>query len=226
MGNGLPARKKVKVSDDVLDMLRKGIDDENMWQVIEDNYLTYQSVFSSGRFSSEEYINAVKYVSVKLMGAKNVDAYRAVFPERFERIVKQAEKSNCKNPNNYIDGFVSSYNKSLLVTRILEQSLIPSYVLNAPLHQKAINTLAEMVIDPKVKGMARVKACEVLLNYTKPPETIRHQLDLTDSGIDTVANLKDALAGLADTIKRGIDKRVITLKQAAEGEFVEVGDSE
>lgn len=216
-------RKKLPVSDEVMAMLRRGVDDKNLHEVIEENYYTYASILSSGRFSIEDYINAIKYVSIKLMGNSNVTAYRITFPERFARIVEQAKRTK-SSEKSYVDGFVSSYNRSLLVTRILEQSLIPSYVLNAPLHQRAINELAQMIFDNNVKGMARVKACEVLLNYTKPPETIKHQLDLTDSGIDTVSNLKAALTELSETIQRGMDKNVITLKQAAEGEFVQVED--
>lgn len=215
--------KVVEPDDRVRELLRRGVDDENMWDVIEENYVTYLNVLRDGRFSSEEYINAVKYVSFKLMGYNNAESYRRVFPERYKRIVERAKGSKC-SVDEYVGGFVSAYNKGQLVLRILEQSLIPSYVLNAPLHQKAINVLADMVMNPAVKGMAKVKACETLLNYTKPPETIRHELSLSDSGVDVVGKLKEAMDSLAETLDRGLNKDVITLKQVAEGEFVESED--
>ena len=223
MANVAKMEKRVKLTDETRELLRKGIEDENLCEIIEENYLTYVSALRTGKYSSQEYINAVKYVSIKLMGGSNTEAYRAVFPERYEKIKEKAKGANCTQ-DRYVDGFVSMYNRTALVTKLMEQSLVPSYVLNAPLHQKVINELANMVFDAGVKGMARVKACEVLLNYTKMPDVIKHELDLSDTGIDTVANLKEAMASLSETIQRGMDKNVITLKQVAESEFVQEDD--
>lgn len=217
----MPVRKRgINPDEETIELLRRGVDDENMWSVLEENFITYMNVFSSGKYSAEEYINAVKYVSFKLMGYTNNDAYKMVFPERYKRIYEKSKKAKC-SADEYVGGFVAAYNKGQLVTKIMEQSLIPSYILNAPLHQKAINTLAEVISDPHVKSMAKVKACEVLLDYTKPPETIRHELNLSDSGIDVVSKLKEAMDGLADTLDKSLNKDVITLKQVAEGEFVQ-----
>ena len=45
-----------------------------------------------------------------------------------------------------ISSFVTSYNKNKLVNLILEQSMIPSWVLNQDMYQKALNVQCELML--------------------------------------------------------------------------------
>ena len=60
---------------------------------IRDNFITYVDVLQEGKYKLTDYLNAIKYVSFKLMNKTNRDAYRFTFPERFQRM-KEAGKAD------------------------------------------------------------------------------------------------------------------------------------
>ena len=162
----------------------------------------------------EDYIAAVKYISFKLLGYSNIDAYAATFPERYERLVASGQ--------NNIDAYVSMYNKGKLVMQIYEQTMVPTWVLNAPLHQEALNTLADMLHDPSVKGMAKVKACEAILAHTKQPEVVKGELTIGLEQQDTIADLRDVTEKLANTFRATLEHNTKTLKEIAESQIIDV----
>lgn len=45
-----------------------------------------------------------------------------------------------------ISSVVAIYNKGKLVNKIMEQSIVPTWILNQDLHQKAINVLAVILL--------------------------------------------------------------------------------
>ena len=79
-----------------------------------------------------------------------------------------------------ISNYVSAYAKNKLVIAIFEQTLIPSHVINAPMHQDALNTLATIMITSR-SDMARVNAANAILVHTKPPESSKLQIDMNVS---------------------------------------------
>ena len=96
------------------------------------------------------------------------------------------------------------YNKNKLVMQIYEQTIVPTYVLNAPLHQEALNELAKMIKDPSVRGMTKVKACEAILQYTKQPDVVKGELSIDIGQQDTIAELREVTEQLANTFKKSL----------------------
>ena len=74
------------ITDDVVAIINSEPDSE-LRRVFRDNALTYSSVLSTGKHSLAAYINAVKFVSLKLMGDKASTAYSKVFPDRFQNLI-------------------------------------------------------------------------------------------------------------------------------------------
>ena len=163
----------------------------------------------------DEYLNAVKYVSFKLLNYTNRDAYAATFPDRWERMVKEGVEEK------RMDAYVAMYNKSKLVVAIYEQTIVPTYVLNAPLHQEALNVLAKMIKDPSVRGMAKVKACEAILTHTKQPEIVKGELTIGLQENETIAELREVTEQLANTFRASIGKGN-TLQDVAEAQIIDV----
>jgi hypothetical protein len=124
-----------------------------------------------GRFKLSSYINAIKYVSFKLLGDTNINAYIKTFPEKYKRFTDDnvAKKD--------IASYSTAYNKSKLVNLIMEQTLVPIHVLNAPTYQKSINVQAELMMTAKSE-MVRSNAANSLMLHLKPPETTKIQLDI------------------------------------------------
>ena len=209
----VPKAQRTLITEDFVNRLEASMKDSIIAEEFKDNFITYLNVLSKGKYKMEDYISAVKYVSFKLLGYSNINAYAATFPERYERLVKEGQQ---------IDAFVSMYNKNKLVIQIYEQTIVPSYVLNAPLHQQALNTLASMIQDEDVRGMTKVKACEAILAYTKQPEVIKGELTIGIEQSDTINDLREVTEQLAKTYREALANGTKTLKQVAESRIIDI----
>ena len=209
----VPKNQRTLITQEFLDKLEASVNDSLVAEQFKENFVTYLNVLSKGKYKMEDYINAVKYVSFKLLGYSNINAYIATFHERYERLKTEGQTQ--------IEAFVSMYNKNKLVMQIYEQTIVPSYVLNAPMHQQALNTLAAMIIDDDVRGMTKVKACEVILQYTKQPEVVKGELTIGIEQSDTINDLREIVENLADTHKVLLERKGMTLKQIAETNIID-----
>lgn len=178
----LPDKVKKSVSQDLIDQVNKTLSDPDMFENYRDNLLSYTRVMADGRFKISSYIDAVKYVSHKLMGCTNIDAYIKTFPDKYQRFLAQGVS------NKDIASYVTAYNKSKLVNLILEQSLVPSWVLNQDLYQKALNVQAELMVSAQSEKV-RSDAANSLLTHLKMPEAQKVELEIgvkEDSSIDAL----------------------------------------
>ena len=139
----LPDKVKKTINQDLMDSINKTLSDPDMFETYRENLLSYASVMADGRFKMESYVSAVKYVSHKLMGASNIAAYIKTFPDKYQDFINRGIETKD------IASYVTAYNKSKLVNLIMEQTLIPSYVLNQDLYQKALNVQAELMLTAK-----------------------------------------------------------------------------
>lgn len=205
----LPKTMRSNVSEEFVDKLTGSCKDKEIAKAIVDNFITYSNVIKGGGYSLDEYMNAIRFISYKLLDFSVTDAYMATFPDRCEEYRK-------KGRENWIGNYASMYNRTKLVNQIFEQTMIPTYVLNAPLHQEAINTLAEMINDPKVKGMVKVKACEAILNYTKKPDTIKSEININVEHSNVIGELRDVTEQLAATLQKSLKSGERSLKEIAD----------
>ena len=210
----VPKSQRTLITQEFLDKLEASVSDSLVAEQFKENFVTYLNVLSKGKYKMEDYINAVKYVSFKLLGYSNINAYIATFPERYERLKAEGQTQ--------IEAFVSMYNKNKLVMQIYEQTIVPSYVLNAPMHQQALNTLAAMIVDDDVRGMTKVKACEAILQYTKQPDVVKGELTIGIEQSDTINDLREITENLADTYKMMLEKKGMKLKDIAEADIIDV----
>ena len=210
----VPKNQRTLITQEFLDKLKASVSDSLVAEQFKENFVTYLNVLSKGKYKMEDYINAVKYVSFKLLGYSNINAYIATFPERYERLKAEGQTQ--------IEAFVSMYNKNKLVMQIYEQTIVPSYVLNAPMHQQALNTLAAMIIDDDVRGMTKVKACEAILQYTKQPDIVKGELTIGIEQSDTINDLREITENLADTYRMMLEKKGMKLKDVAEANIIDI----
>ena len=210
----VPKNQRTLITQEFLDKLEASVNDSLVAEQFKENFVTYLNVLSKGKYKMEDYINAVKYVSFKLLGYSNINAYTATFPERYERLKAEGQTQ--------IEAFVSMYNKNKLVMQIYEQTIVPSYVLNAPMHQQALNTLAAMIVDDDVRGMTKVKACEAILQYTKQPDVVKGELTIGIEQSDTINDLREITENLADTYRMMLEKKDMKLKDVAEANIIDI----
>ena len=213
----VPSQFKACVSQELIDQINQTLADPDMYETYRDNLLGYAHVMKEGKFKMEDYINAIKYCSHKIMGASNIDAYVKTFPDKY-----QAMLSAGKNAKD-ISSFVTSYNKNKLVNLILEQSMIPSWVLNQDMYQKALNVQCELMMTANSEKV-RSDAANSILTHLKPPEVTKVELDIGLKKDSAMEDLKSTLAELAMKQQQFIGAGVTQVKDLAQQKLVRVID--
>jgi hypothetical protein len=209
----LPDKVKKSVNQELVDQINQTLSDPEEFEAYRDNLLSYTRVMSDGRFKVQEYINAVRYVSHKLMGATNIEAYTKTFPDKYVRFVAQGVQAKD------IASYVTAYNKSKLVNLIFEQTLIPSYVLNQDLYQKALNVQAELMVSARSEKV-RADAANSLLTHLKMPEKTKVELDINVKEDSSISVLRQATMALAQAQLLAIGSGSSTAQEIAHSKVV------
>lgn len=186
----LPANLKSSVTDQLVDHINNVVSDPLIAEQVRDNFISYSHVLKDGKYKMEDYLNAVQYVSYKLMGKSNTDSYCLTFPQRHATLVaKGVSKKD-------MSAYVSAYNKNQLVNKILEQSIIPSWVLNQDKYQEAINVQADLMIKAQSEKV-RCDAANSLLTHLAKPKEQNFQLNIDARESSGMNELRDLLRDIA-----------------------------
>lgn len=167
---------------------------------------------------SIEHISAVKYVSHKLMGATNIEAYSKTFPDKMQRFAAHGVAAKD------IASYVTAYNKSKLVNLIFEQTLIPSYVLNQDLYQKALNVQAELMVSANSEKV-RCDAANSLLAHLKMPETQKVELEIGVKEDSAIAALRATTMELARQQRLMLEAGAMNAQEVAHSRLVIEGEA-
>lgn len=215
----LPKNLKMSLRQEMIDNINNVICNEDIQHNYRDNLLGYTNVLKDGRFQLQDYINAVKYVSYKMMGSSNIVAYAKTFPDRYKRLV------DIGTPQKDIASHITSYSKNKLVNLVLEQTLIPSYILNNDLYQKALNTQAELMMYAKSEKV-RCDAANSLLTQLKMPETRKVDLNIGLKEDSTIEELRQSTLALVAQQRLMIENNLLSAKEIANSKLVIEGECE
>lgn len=212
----VPANLKSSVTQQLVDRINNAVSDPIVAENIRDNFVHYTGVLREGKFKADDYLNAVMYVSFKLMGDSNGQAYAKTFPQRYQDLLARGTSSKD------IAAYVSAYNKGKLVNLVFEQSAVPSWVLNQHIYQEAINTQYDlMTTSPSDK--VRTEAANSLLTHLKRPEAIKAQIDVNLKDTSGMTELKAAMQKMAEQqqelIQNGVTARQIASTPIMDAEF-------
>ena len=209
----LPSKYKRNVNDDLLEHINTILDHPELYDDYRNNFLTYISVIQDGKYKLDDYLNAIKYCTHKLMGESNMDSFVKTFPNRYQSMIAKGYTAK------EMSAHVAMYNKNKLVNTILEQTMIPTWVLNQDMYQKAINVQADLMLNA-MSEKVRSDAANSLLVHLKPPEVKKVELDVGIKQNDEIEALRNITAELAAQQKRMIEAGVITAKQNAETKLI------
>jgi hypothetical protein len=209
----LPDKVKKSVNQELIDSINATLSEPELYEAYRENLLSYTKVMQDGRFKVQEYVNAVKYVSHKLMGCTNIEAYSKTFPEKLIRFNAQGVSSKD------IASYVTAYNKSKLVNLIFEQTLIPSYVLNQDLYQKALNVQADLMVNAASEKV-RTDAANSLLTHLKQPETQKVELNIGVKEDSSISHLRAATLELARQQRLALEAGQVTAQEVAHGRVI------
>jgi hypothetical protein len=215
----LPPSVKKSVNPVLISGINRILGDPQFQENYRDNLLSYTSVMKDGKFKIHQYVDAVRYVSCKLLGSSNIEAYVKSFPDRYQRMVDN------KTSSKDIASYVTAYNKTKLVNLIFEQTLIPFHVLNSDMYQRALNTQAELMRDAKSEKV-RTDAANSILNHLKAPETRKIELDIGLREDKSIDELRATTLELVAQQRKMLEANIINAKGIAESKLLisEEGD--
>lgn len=217
VARALPANLKNAATQTLVDTLNNVATDPEIAEAIRENFLSYTKVLTEGRFKADDYLNAVKFVSFKLMGYNSQESYFRTFPQRHQALVARGA-----TPQE-ISAYVSMYAKNKLVNLILEQTLVPTWVLNQDLHQEGINKLASLMRTARSEFVQAQCATSLVTLLTKPKE-VGPLVNINVNENSGMNELKDTLVKLAqqqqDLIKRGVPTKDIAAQTIVDAQVI------
>lgn len=215
IAKALPPNLKNTATQALADMVNNIVSDPIIAEQVRNNFISYTGVLREGKFKTEDYLNAVTYVSFKLMGMTNQDAYFRTFPARHAALVAKGI------PTKDIAAHVSAYARGKLPNLIMEQSLVPTWVLNQDMHQKALNVQFELMNDTGISPKVRSDAANSLLTHLAKPKEAGPLINFDMRESSGMNELKEAMAKLAEQQQAAINNGMST-KEIADQTIVDV----
>ncbi len=185
----LPKHVASSVSSDMLNKLNSSITDPAFRENYRNNLISYTNVLTMGKFKIDSYLDAVRYVSFRLLQHTVVESYVKTFPDK-------AQHFRANSPTGYLDKYAYAYNKNKLVGLIMDQAMMPVHVLNADKFQEAINVQAKLMVDDDVSPKVRSDAANSLLTHLKPPTETKIELDIGVSQTSVIGELRGSIDAL------------------------------
>jgi len=211
----VPNHFRNSINQELIDQINTTLSDPTMFEIYRDNLLSYTQVMKDGKFKMTDYISAIKYCSHKIMGSSNIDAFVKTFPDRYQALVSSGVSSKD------ISSHVAAYNKNKLVNLILEQAMIPSWVLNQDMYQKALNVQLDLMMNSN-SDKVKCDAANSLLTHLKPPEVKKVELDIGLKKDAAMDDLKATLTELAMKQQQFIQAGVAPILDITHQKIVQV----
>ena len=215
----VPKKQRNVVTEDLVTLINDIAEDESIGTEFKQNMISYSTVLSKGKFSLEEYANANHFVTLLLLEHKDIDAYKAVFPDRYMRLsAKGLSRSQ-------MSSYATNYKQGKLVSAILEQTMVPNYILNAPMYQEALNHSRYLMLNARSETVQQ-KAAETIMTQLKAPEAAKLEVDISLNTSDSVQENEAFMIELAERklelMALGGDVKSITNMTVDKQEIIDV----
>ena len=187
----IPVNLKNAATQAFTDQINNLSSDPLVAKDIRENFISYSRILQEGKFKSEDYLHAVAYVSFKHMGYSNQEAYYRTFPARHAALM--AKGTSQKD----ISAYVAAYHRGKLVNLIMEQSVVPLWIVNLENYQRAINTQVAIMENDLLPAIARTAAANSVLTHLAEPKKAAGAINLNiveSSGMNEMRKLLSDLA--------------------------------
>ncbi len=211
--NTLPKKLKSQATPAMVDQINGLLVDPQLRENFRDNLLSFSSVLQDSRYRIHEYINAVRFVSHRLLGSNVSEAYAKTFPERYQRLISEGADSR------YIGSFAGAYSKTKLVIQLFEQSMMPVHILNMDLFQEALNTQA-VLMRTSNSDTVKTKAADSILLHTKAPEAAKVEVDVTYKQDSSIDELRATTKALLEQQKSMLFSNGMSVKELAHSKII------
>lgn len=213
----MPKRQKHNITESLVNDLNLIVSDPEERTAFRENLMSYTSVLDDPNVKLPDYIAAVKYVSFQLMGYTNQQSWCKTFPDRYQRLLDSGKVS--EDDTGHLRATVACYNRGKVVNAIREQTLIPTWVLNSDIHQKAINRLATLMVSSK-SDKVQADAAASLLTHLKMPETVKMKLDVEVKEDDSIRQLREETTKLVQAQREAIETGIADADRIASAKLI------
>ncbi len=187
----VPKKQRNVVTEDLVILINEIADDETIGVEFTRNMIDYSTVLAQGKYSLEEYMSANHFVTLLLLQHKDIDAYKIVFPDRYMRLLAKGLT------RSQMGSYATNYKQNKLVTQILEQTMVPSNVLNAPMYQEALNHSRYLMLNAKSETVQQ-NCAEAIMTQLKGPESSKLEIDISINQSDSVRDNEAFMIELAE----------------------------
>ncbi len=211
----LPNSKKRFANDDLLNMIEAIEEEDNAEGTFVDMVVDNENVLSDGRYKTEDYVNACRFVAHYLNTERVQESYDKTFPDKYlDRIARGI------SPKTFTTA-ASQYLKGKLVQRVLAQSQVSLNIFHTRKKHMAVEKLYELMNTSKSERI-QMDSADKLLLHLKDPEESKIELNITDNRGDYTNDLENQMKLLAarqlDLLKAG----GINNKELVEAHIIEV----
>lgn len=210
----VPAHLRTAITPQFVDKLNNMAADPLVAEEFERNFMTYSRVLLEGKYKTEDYLNAISYVTYKLLGNTNQDAFALTFPDRIRRMTAAGYDQK------KISSYVAAYSKGQLVTAILQQTMVPVFVLHQSKYHEAIRVQHEIATDMTALNKDRVAAADSLLKHLTPPAAKEININLGVQESSGMTELRGAMLEMARQ-QRQLAQDGFSVKAIAEAPLIE-----
>jgi len=213
----LPKSLRNSLTDGLLDEINTLIASQDLRDSYKENLVGYTNVLMDGKYRLSAYLEAVQFVSYKLLGSSNADAYNKTFPDRVQRLVQNGADTQ------KISAYVAAYARNILVNKIMEQTMVPVHILNKDMYQDALNVQVGLMHTSK-SDKVRSDAANSILQQLRPPEIKKIELGITHKEDSSIADLKATTMELVNQQREMIKAGAMDAKKIAHSTLIEDGE--
>jgi hypothetical protein len=210
----LPKGLGKSVDAHLMDQVNSCIEDPDIAEHFRSNLITYAGVLTAGQFKLQDYLNAVQYVTYKVMGLSHKDAFLATFPN------KHARYNRDEVPNSKVVKYAGNYHAGKLVTLCFEVAMIPIYITNYGVLQEAIDVQADLMRSSS-SDIVKQKAADSLMGHLQSPETKKYELEVKIVEDTALSELKRTMLQCATQESLAISTGTMTALDVAERVVIE-----
>ena len=185
-----------KVTDAVLEMIRRVEQDTGMDQgLFEEQLLSYTHLLGPG-VSFEKLINAIKFVALREVARGQARAYKIVFPEKAAEIEARGGS---------VDSFATMYASTKVVVEVQKLNMVSASITHRPLANQMLKKMTDLANgiganpDDRVSPTVQLNAAIAVYEAVKMPEdnTMELKIGMSDSYQSVQESLAEQLRAVA-----------------------------
>lgn len=186
-----------KVTDAVLEMIRRVEEDTGMDQgLFEEQLLSYTHLLGPG-VSFEKLINAIKFVALREVARGQARAYKIVFPEKSAEIEARGGS---------VDSFATMYASSKIVVEVQKLNMVSASITHRPLANQMLKKMTDLANgiganpDDRVSPTVQLNAAIAVYEAVKMPEdnTMELKIGMSADALSAQESLAEQLRRMAD----------------------------